>query len=63
GKIEGKIEHGRHTLLLLLPQKLGPMPTEIEQAIRTLDDVNRIDVILSRFMELKDWQQLKQYLN
>jgi len=62
-KEKGKIEHGRDVLLSLFPRKLGPMPVEIEQAIHALNDVSRIDNILTRFMEINDWQQLKQYLN
>lgn len=63
GKIEGKIEQGRDLMLMFFSQKLGPTPPEIEQAIRTLDDVNRINAISARFKEINDWQQLKQYLN
>ncbi len=63
GKIKGKIEQGRDLMLMFFSQKLGPTPPEIEQAIRTLDDVNRINAISARFMEINDWQQLKQYLN
>lgn len=63
GKREGKIEQGRDSLLLLFPQKLGSMPTEIEQAIRALNDENRIQNIMARFMEINNWQQLQQYLN
>ncbi|MCI0617415.1 hypothetical protein L0244_30955, partial [bacterium] len=62
GKIKGKVEEGRDTLLWLYAQKLGPMPMEIEQAIRELNDVNRIHDIRARFMEINTWQQLKQYL-
>ena len=63
GKIKGKLEEGRDTLLWLYSQKLGPIPMEIEQAIRALNDVNRIHDIRSRFMEINSWQQLKQCLN
>jgi len=63
GKLKGKIEYGQDVLLSLFPQKLGPMPVEIERAIHALNDVSRIDNIVARFMEINDWQQLKQYLN
>jgi hypothetical protein len=62
-KEEGKVEEGRNLLLMLFPQKLGSMPPEITEAIRGLDDVNRIHSIMSRFMEINDWQELKRYLN
>jgi len=63
GKVEGKVEEGRDLLLMLFPQKLGSMPPEITEAIRGLDDVNRIHSIATRFMEINDWQELKRYLN
>jgi len=42
---------------------MGSMPPEITEAIRGLDDVNRIHSIAGRFMEINDWQELKRYLN
>jgi len=63
GKKEGRLEASRDLALLLLPQKLGPIPTEIEKKIRALNDVNRIQNIMARFMEINNWQQLKKYLN
>ena len=63
GKIEGKIEAGRESLLVIFPQKLGPMPAEIESAIRALNDLNRMRNIVAHFMEINNWQQLQQYLN
>lgn len=58
-KIEGKME----ALLSLLPKRLGPMPPEIETSIRTLNDVQRIDALLNRFLEVRDWQEVKQLIN
>jgi len=60
---EGKLEASRDLALLLLPKKLGPMPSEIEKAIRELNDLNRIQAIMAQFLEISNWQQLKQYLN
>jgi hypothetical protein len=62
-KVEGKLEASRDLMLMFFSQKLGPTPPEIEKAIRALNDVNRIHAISARFMEINDWQQLKQYLN
>jgi hypothetical protein len=63
GKSEGMIEQGRDLLLLLLPKRLGPMPAEIESAIRGLTDLDRIQSILVRCMEINDWREIEQLLN
>jgi len=63
GRLEGKLEEGQDILLLLLKQKMGPVPSEMEQAIRALNDLDRIHAIMARFMEIKDWNDLQQYLN
>ncbi len=63
GKVEGKIEEAQKVLLMLLPQKLGPIPPELYATILGLNDVDRIHAILARFMEIKDWQELKQQLH
>jgi hypothetical protein len=39
------------------------MPPEIETSIRTLNDVQRIDALLNRFLEVRDWQEVKQLIN
>ncbi len=63
GRMEGKIEGKMEALLSLLPKKLGPMPPEIETSIRTLKDADRIDSLLNRFLEVRDWQEVKQLIN
>jgi len=59
GEIKGKIE----TLLLLFPQKLGPIPKEIEASLRTLDDAGQIQTILAQFMQINDWEALRSLLS
>jgi hypothetical protein len=56
-------EQSMEVLLSLLPKKLGPMPPEIENSIRTLNDADRIDSLLNRFLELHDWQEVKRLIN
>ncbi len=63
GMREGRIEGKTEVLLLLLPKKLGPMPPEIETSIRTLNDVERIDALLDRLWEVRDWHEIKQLIN
>jgi len=62
-RLEGEINEGRQTLLLLLPQKLGPTPPEIEGSIRALTDLDRIHSILTQFMKINNWHELRQLLN
>jgi hypothetical protein len=63
GRLEGEVKANREMLLLLLPKRLGPMPPEIEGSILALTDLDRIRSILAQFMEINDWQELKQLLN
>ncbi|MGH7454859.1 MAG: DUF4351 domain-containing protein [bacterium] len=63
GGMEGRSEGKTEVLLLLLPKKLGSMPPEIETSIRTLNDVERIDALLDRFWEVRDWHEIKQLIN
>ncbi len=58
----GKLKHGQHMLLLLLPQRFGPMPPEIESSIRGLTELALIDSIMKQFLELRDWNEVKQLL-
>lgn len=62
GKIEGRIEQGRNTLQLLFSHKLGPIPTDVDAAIRAIDDPERINTILAHFIKINDWDALRQYL-
>jgi hypothetical protein len=62
-KNQGKIEQGQEMLLSLLPKKLGPMPPEVETSILKLNDVERINSLLNRLLEVRDWQEVKQLIN
>ena len=48
---------------LMLPKKLGAIPSEIEKSICTLADVDRIDSILNHAMDIHDWKEIKQLMN
>lgn len=63
GKLEGKLEAERDMLLALLPKRFGSIPPDIEAVIRTSNDTKRIHTILVRFLEIKDWQELRELLN
>ncbi|MGI0016255.1 MAG: DUF4351 domain-containing protein [Nitrososphaera sp.] len=58
----GKLKQGQHMLLLLLPKRFGPMPPEIESLIRGLTDLDRIDAIMTSFLEIRDWSEVKELL-
>ncbi len=58
----GKLKEGQPMLLLMLPKRLGPMPPEIESAIRSLTDLDRIHFIMAQLMEIRGWQEVKQLL-
>ncbi|MDZ7290047.1 MAG: PD-(D/E)XK nuclease family transposase [candidate division KSB1 bacterium] len=62
GRVEGRIEGQIEALLLLFSQKLGPMPAEIEAAIRGLRDLEHIQRILSHFLQINDWEALRKLL-
>ncbi len=62
GRQEGKIEQGRDLLLMLLPKRFGAMPLEIERRIREFSDLDRIQTLLSRLLEIHEWQEVEQFL-
>jgi hypothetical protein len=38
------------------------MPPEIETSIRRLTDVERINFLLDRLLDVRDWQEIKQLI-
>jgi hypothetical protein len=59
GRIEGKIED----LILLLNQKFGSIPSEIEKELWSIVSIDQINAILSHIFEVNDWEALKKYLS
>jgi hypothetical protein len=62
GKVEGKIEAKIEDLLLLFEQKLGPVPEEVDAAIRSVNNFDRLRTIMAHFMKINDWETLRKYL-
>lgn len=62
GEFIGKLSEGQNMLLMLFPRKLGPMPEDVERGIRALTDVNRIHEILTRFLEIDNWSEIRRLL-
>lgn len=58
----GKLTEGRDLLLLLLPKKLGAIPLAIEKKLREVDDLELINDLLVRVLELRDWNEVEQLL-
>jgi hypothetical protein len=62
GYDQGKVEEGQNMLCLLFSQKLGPIPPEIDETMRGLNDLEQIRRILAHFAGINDWQTLQNYL-
>jgi hypothetical protein len=61
-EITGKLKEDQTLLLSLLPKRFGPMPSDIETAARTCTEPERLHSILVRFLELRDWHEVRQLL-
>jgi hypothetical protein len=58
----GKLAEGQRLLHLLFAKRFGPAPAEIESSIRAIDNLDRIESVVTRFMEIRDWQEVAQLL-
>jgi len=61
-EITGKLKEDQTLLLSLLPKRFGPMPSDIETSARTCTEPERLHSILVRFLELRDWHEVRQLL-
>lgn len=62
GYDEGRIEESQNSLRSTFSQKLGPIPPEIDEAIRGLNDIAQIRRILAQFTSINDWHNLRNHL-
>lgn len=62
GVENGKLTEARDLLLLLLPKKLGPIPAALENPLREVDDIEFINGLLLRILEIRDWNEVEQLL-
>jgi hypothetical protein len=60
-KIFGE-EAQMETLLMLLSEKLGPVPADIDNAIRALKGEGQLDALLKRIAGITDWEMLRALL-
>lgn len=63
GRMEGKLEGKRESLLLLLSQKLGQVPPEIETMINSINEVEQLDAILSMLSRFDNWESVRESLS
>lgn len=60
GRTEGRAEEARQLLLRLGRKKLGVPDAAVERAICALEDVERLEMLSERLLEVNTWQELLQ---
>ena len=58
GEAIGKANGSRHSILTLGPKRLGPIPAEVEAALRAELDPDRLARINDRILDAADWADL-----
>jgi predicted transposase YdaD len=58
GRIEGAVDEARKTLLRLGLKKLGPPDEQISGRIAEIADLDRLDVLLDRILDISSWDEL-----
>jgi len=59
---KGEINAGQKLLLSFFSKKLGPAPSAIADGIRALNDLKRIDAIMTQHAAINEWQELQKFL-
>lgn len=60
GLSKGRIEEARRLLLKLGRKKLGEADATVEAAVRTINDVDRLEQLIERVEEVAAWHDLLQ---
>ena len=60
GELKGRAEEARQMLLRLGRKRLGKPKQKAIDAVRSLDDVNRLELLIERLLEVNTWQELLQ---
>ncbi len=63
GLERGRLAEARNLLMLLLPKKLGPIPPALETPLREIDDIDFINDLLVRILEIRDWHEVERLLH
>jgi predicted transposase YdaD len=58
GRVEGAVDEARKTLLRLGLKKLGPPDEQISGQIAEIADLDRLDVLLERILDVSTWDEL-----
>jgi hypothetical protein len=54
----GRIHAAQASLLGLGQMRLGPCSPELEQLVRSLQDLNELEKLITRLLEVASWQDL-----
>ena len=58
GRIHGRIDAAQACLLTMGRMKFGPPLPEIENRIRSIQDLKQLEELLYRLLEAASWQEL-----
>ena len=58
GRDEGRIEEARQAVLTVGRKKLGPPDEEERMKIATIDNVDRLNALLERILDVASWEEL-----
>jgi predicted transposase YdaD len=58
GRVEGAVDEARRTLLRQGRQKFGPSSEGVERRLTALDDLDLLNDLLDRIMDVSTWDQL-----
>jgi predicted transposase YdaD len=60
GLAMGQVEEARQLLLRLGRKKLGPLEATVQEAIRAINDLQRLELLFERLLDVSSWQDLLQ---
>jgi hypothetical protein len=58
GQIQGRAEEARDVLLRLGRKKLGQPDEGVRTQVATIDDVDRLNALLERILDVSSWSEL-----
>lgn len=58
GELKGRTVQARSTIFRLGKRHLGPVAPEVESALNAIDDLDRLEMLTERVLEIKNWSEL-----
>jgi hypothetical protein len=58
GRVEGRVEEVRRILLRLGQRRFGTTPAAVKQGLESLNDLDRMERMADRMLEVASWQEL-----